>query len=215
MTKHYSTSGRIRINFFIPAHAILGYADGIVNDPTAAERRLRYIDFSQKLHAVLGPTLGSKYRLFEGLTVLTSIGLAGPAVHVDCLAVTTIGVFVISQIDWAGKVDRSIDKDKLQVSTAGAMTELHPCPLRYTAPVVHYLGAILDDVDCPIESIAVSDNETCEFGLDISTSFLKLSELHYFFRVKREHYRRSGARFVDIEVMQERLLIGCMRVLKT
>jgi hypothetical protein len=206
MTKRYC--GRLRSDFFIPTQAILGYPNHFSKEPAVAERRRRYIDFSRKLHAVLTAVFGY-YSLHEELTVLTSAGLAGPGVRVDCVAITHIGVFVISRVDWAGKVDKSLEKDKLRVMSAEGMMDIHPCPLRYTAPAVHFLGALLDDVDCPIESIAVSENEICEFGLGLSTSLLKLSEAHHFFRVRRERYHEKTAPFVDVEVMEERLRTGC------
>jgi hypothetical protein len=208
MTKPCFTCGRVHSDFFIPTQAILGYPNVFAQKPAVAERRRRYIDFSRELHAVL-TTLFGYYFLHEELTVLTSVGLAGPRVRVDCVAITHIGVFVISRVDWAGKVDKSLEKDKLRVLSAEGMMDIHPCPLRCTAPAVHFLGALLDDVDCPIENIAVSENETCEFGLGLSTALLKLSEAHHFFRVRRERYHERAAPFVDVEEMETRLRTGC------
>lgn len=200
--------GRLRSDFFIPTQAILGYPNWFAKKPAVAERRRRYIDFSRELHAVL-TTLFGYYSLHEELTVLTSAGLAGPWVRVDSIAITHIGVFVISRVDWSGKVEKSLEKNKLRIMSAEGMPEFHPCPLQYTAPAVHFLAALLDDLDCPIESIAVSENETCEFGLGLSTSLLKLSELHHFFRVRRERAYGVPSALVNIEEMEERLRTGC------
>jgi hypothetical protein len=144
MTKHCSTCGRIRTDFFFPTEAILSYTSRLASDPTVVTRRQKIIEFSQKLHAVLGPSVGPYYHLHEGLLVLTAAGLDGPGVQVDCVAITHIGVFVVSQVDWTGMVSSSLEKGKLRVTNAEGMTDLHPCPLRYTAPAVHFLGAVLD-----------------------------------------------------------------------
>ncbi|CAN7430106.1 hypothetical protein LJR267_002855 [Paraburkholderia hospita] len=209
MTKRCFTCGRVRSNFFIPTQAILGYPNQFAKKPAVAEHRRRYTDFSRKLHAVLAPLLGERYSLHEELTVLTSAGLAGPSVRADCVALTDIGVFVISHIDWAGKVGKSLEEDKLRVETAPGMTEFYLCPLRYTAPAVHFLGALLDGFDCPIESIAVFESDTCQLETGLSTSLLKLSELHHFIPVRHERADRRSAYLINIREMGERLRTGC------
>jgi hypothetical protein len=206
MTERYC--GRLRSDFFIPTQAILGYSNWLAKKPAVAERRRRYVDFARELHAVL-TTLFGCYSLHEELTVLTSAGLAGPWVRADCVAITHIGVFVISRVNWAGRVTKSLEKDKLRVTNAEGMLEFHPCPLQYTSPAVHFLAVLLDDIGCPIESIAISENETCEFGFGLSTSLLKLSELHHFFRARRERTYGGSSPFVNTEEVEERLRIGC------
>ena len=209
MTKRCIRCLHVRPNVFIPTQAILGYPNRFANKPEVVERRQRYIDFSRKLHAVLAPLFGERYSLHEELTVLTSDGLAGPSIRADCVALTDIGVFVISQIDWAGKVGKSGEEGRLRVETAPGMTETSVSPLRYTAPAVHFLGALLNGFTCPIESVAVFENETCSFEIGLSTSLLKLSELHHFFRVR---YERAIGRLpcvIDIREMGEQLRAGC------
>ena len=193
----------------MPTQAILGYPNRFAKTPAVADHRRKYIDFSQRLHEVLAPLLGERYSLHEELTVLTSDGLAGRIVRADCLAVTDIGVFVISRIEWAGKVTRSLEEDKRFVQSAPQMTEIYPCPLRYTAPTVHLLGALLDGFNCPIENIAVFEDDTCQLGSGLSTAYLKLSELHHFLRVRREQVYLKIAPPIDVDAIDERLRIGC------
>lgn len=209
MTKRCPTCGRMRLDFFMPTQAILGYPNRFAKKPAVADHRRKYIDFSRRLHEVLAPLLGERYSLHEELTVLTSDGLAGHSVRADCLAVTDIGVFVVSRIEWAGKVTQSLEEDKLYVQSAPGMTGIYPCPLRYTAPAVHFLGALLDGFNCPIENIAVFEDDTCEFGTGLPTSYLKLGELHHFFRVRREQVYRKIAPRINVDAIDERLRIGC------
>lgn len=209
MTKRCVTCLQVRSNVFIPTQAILGYPNRFANKPEVAKRRQGYIDFSRKLHAVLAPLFGERYSLHEELTVLTLDGLAGPRIRADCVALTDIGVFVISQIDWAGKVGKSGEEGQLRVETAPGVTENSVCPLRYTAPAVHFLGAVLDGFNCSIESIAVFENETCKFDVGLSTSLLRLSELHHFFRARQERAFGRSAYVIDVREMGERLRAGC------
>ena len=209
MPKRCVTCSRVLSNVFIPTQAILGYPNWFAKKPEVAERRQRYIDFSRKLHAVLAPLFGERYSLHEELTVLTSDGLAGPSIRADCVALTEIGVFVISQIDWAGNVGKCIGEDKLRVETAPGMTAISPSPLRYTAPAVHFLGALLDGFNCSVESIAVFENETCKLEMGLSTSLLKLSELNHFFRVRHKHAYGRSIYVIDVREMGERLRAGC------
>ncbi len=209
MTKRCPTCGRMRLDFFVPSQAILGYPNRLAKKSAVVDHRLKYIDFSRRLHEVLAPLLGERYSLHEELTVLTSEGLAGRSIRADCLAVTDIGIFVISRIEWEGKVMQSLEEDKLYVRSAQGMTEIYPCPLRYTAPAVHFLGGLLDGFNCPIENIAVFVGDTCEFGTALPTSYLKLSELHHFFRVRRENVYRKLAPRIDVDAIDERLRIGC------
>ncbi|TCG03481.1 hypothetical protein BZM27_48125 [Paraburkholderia steynii] len=181
MTERCGSCGRKHADAFVATQAVLGYPNQDAKEPAVAERRQRYIDFSRKLHAVLAPLLGERYSLHEELTVLTSQGFAGPVVRADCVALTSIGVFVISQVDWAVKeVSLCSEKNSLRVLTAPKTYEIYPSPLRYTAPAVHFLSALLHEFEVPVDTVAVFNNEMCDFWEGLPTSLLKVSELHHF-----------------------------------
>ncbi|SEK02369.1 hypothetical protein [Paraburkholderia diazotrophica] len=198
---------------FLATQATLGYSNHVANEPAVAERRGRYVAFSRQLHAVLAPLLEESYSLYEELTVLTSRGFAGPVIRADCVAVTNMGVFVISQVDWAvSEVSLCPEKNSLRVLTAPKTYEIYPNPLRYTAPAVHFLSAFLHEFEVPVDTLAVLNNETCDIREGVPTSFLKASELHHFFRLRRELASSMRLGFMDFREMGVRLRTGCRQV---
>jgi hypothetical protein len=199
---------------FIPVQAILGYPNRFAKEPAVAKHRQKFVDFSRKLHAVLAPVLGECYSLHEELTVLTLSGFAGPTVRADCVVLTDFGVFVIRHVQWSGRVSRGLDADSLHVVTDEGKRETYPCPLTYAAPAVHFLSALLAEFRCPIETVAIIDNEMSEVGWGLSTSLLKLSEFHHFLRVRRER-THERYQYFDVCAMGERLRTGCRLVTGT
>lgn len=194
---------------FIPSHAFLGYPPRFRRSPAISRRRNKFIELTVVLHDALSSVVGQNFFFHEELIVLTSDGFDGRTVRADCVAITDFCVFVITSVNWKGEISTSLEKNKVRVlEKPGAEIKIEACPLQYTVPAVHFLDAVLEGFGCPIESIAVSENEACEFGLGLSTSLLKPSELPYFFRTRRESARCRQS-WPDIWRMSERLNDVC------
>lgn len=208
MTYRFHAYAHKQAYVFIPTQAILGYPNRYAKEPAVAEHRCRFLDFSRKLHGVLAPLLGESYFLHEELTVLTSSGFEGRTIRADCVVLTNFGVFVITRVQWSGRVSVGMDPDNLRVEPEPGKTETHPCPLTYTAPAVHFLSALLSQFRRPIEPIAIIEHEESELGPGVPTSLLRLGDLHHFLRVRRE---LDCDRFnhLDLRAMSERLRTGC------
>jgi hypothetical protein len=214
MTERFRACVHHPARVFMPVQAILGYPNRYAKEPTVAEHRQKFVDFSRKLHAVLAPLLGECYSLHEELTVFTLSGFAGPMIRADCVVLTDLGVLVTTHVQWSGHVSRGLDADRLHVVTETGISETHPCPLTYAAPAVHFLSLLLAEFRCSIEAIAIIDNEMSEVGFGVPTSLLKLSEVHHFLRVRRERARQRYQYF-DLRAMGERLRAGCRLVTGT
>lgn len=195
-------------NHFIPTQALLGYPKGYEQEAALRERRREYAVFSRKLHAVLTPVLAGHYALHEELLVLTTRGLSGPMARIDAVAVTTFGVFVISRFHATGKVSIGQKANELRISGELGTSETVHCPLWQSAPAVHFLGALLSELQCPIETIAIADNDACEFAFGLSTALLKLEELHHFLRQRHERAAMKS-RFFNVRDISARLITAC------
>jgi hypothetical protein len=211
MTDRFYACAHKHAHDFIRTQAILGYPNRYAKEPALAERRRGFVDFSRKLHGALAPLLGECCSLHEELTLLTSSGFAGRTIRADCVVLTNFGVFVITRVQWSGRVSVGADMDNLRVETEPGKTEAHPCPLTYAAPTVHVLSALLAQFRRPIEAVAIVDHEMSELGRGVPTSLLKLGDLHHFLRVKRED---ACDKFyhLDLRAMGERLRTGCRLV---
>ncbi|MFM0629617.1 hypothetical protein [Paraburkholderia xenovorans] len=214
MTRRFRPCVHNSARVFMPVQAILGYPNRYAKEPAVAIHRQKFVDFSRKLHAVLAPLLGQCYSLHEELTVLTLSGFAGPTIRADCVVLTDFGVFVIRHVQWSGHVSQGLDADSLHVVTEEGKRETYPSPLTYAAPAVHFLSALLAEFRCPVEIIAIIDNEMSEIGFSLSTSLLKLSEFHHFLRVRRER-TRERYQYFDVRAMGERLRTGCRLMTST
>ncbi|MFL9865266.1 hypothetical protein PQR67_13910 [Paraburkholderia fungorum] len=196
---------------FIPTQATIGYPNRFKKLRVVTQRRRKFLEFSQKLHSILVPLSGEHYAIYEEFTVLTIDGFAGRTITADCVVLTSFGVFIVRDVPCSGRVRRGSDANTVRIETATGESKIYACPVAQSAPAVHFLSALLADFRCPIETIAIIDDELCDLGFGVSTSMLKLSELHHFFRVRRER-AWDGNQSFDIHAIGERLRIGCRLV---
>ncbi|MFL9858124.1 hypothetical protein PQR72_20695 [Paraburkholderia madseniana] len=211
MTEKLPASAHNPAYIFIPTQATLGYPNRFKKLRAVTQRRRKFLEFSQKLHSILVPLSGERYAIYEELTVLTIDGFAGRTITADCVVLTSFGVFIVRDVPCSGRVRRGSDANTVRIETTTGESEIYACPVADSAPAVHFLSALLADFRCPIETIAIIDDELCDLGFGVSTSMLKLSELHHFFRVRRER-AWTGNQSFDIHAIGERLRIGCRLV---
>ncbi|KXV02631.1 hypothetical protein CR51_19915 [Caballeronia megalochromosomata] len=209
MAKQTGASAKEQITPFFPTQAYLGYPKDYEKEPALKKRRREYADFSRKLRAILAPLLVNRYALHEDMLVLTSKGFSGQGVDVDCVAVTRFGVFVITHIPVAGIISSSQKANEMVVLSESGAAHTFPCPLWRAAPAVHFLSALLSDLQCPVQAIAIATHDACAIELGVPTAIFKLHELSQFLRQSYDRYSAVNWSFFDVNEINARLRKGC------
>jgi hypothetical protein len=161
------------------------------------------------LRAILAPLLVNRYALHEDMLVLTSEGFSGQGVDVDCVAVTRFGVFVITHVPVVGIISSSQTANEMIVLSESGAAHTFPCPLWRAAPAVHFLSALLSDLQCPVQAIAIATHEACAIELGVPTAIFKLHELSQFLRQSYDRYSAVNWSFFDVNEINARLRKGC------
>ena len=209
MARRSRSRARQQVTPFFPTQAFLGYPKDYEQDPLLKERRREYAIFARKLHAILRPLLGDRYALHEDMLVLTDKGFAGQGIEVDCVAVTPFGVFVISHFRATGEVRWGTKANEVTILGKSGTAATAPCPLRRAAPAVHFLSALLSDLQCPVQAIAIVTNDACKLELGLPTTMLKLDELHHFLRQSYARFIAVDWHFLNVRDISARLRDGC------
>ncbi|WP_250465429.1 MULTISPECIES: hypothetical protein [unclassified Caballeronia] len=208
MSRRSRSHAQTQPTAFFPTQAYLGYPEGYQQEPSLRQRRREYADFSRKLRAVFAPLLLNRYALLEHMMVQTSLGFSGGAAGADCVAVTRFGVFVITHIRSVGTLSLTTKANELLV-TESATEHAIRCPLWQAAPVVHFLSALLADIKCPVEAIAITTEDACKIDFDLPPSIMKLHELDQFLRQRYAPFVGVQWSFFDVNQISARIRQGC------
>ncbi|WP_277187177.1 hypothetical protein [Caballeronia sp. BR00000012568055] len=198
----------MQLTAFFPTQAYLGYPKSYQEEPSLRQRRREYAEFSRKLRAVFAPLLLNQYALHEHMMVQTSLGFSGGAAGADCIAVTRFGVFVITRIRSMGALSLTTKANELLVTESDTAHVIR-CPLWQAAPVVHFLSALLSDLKCPVEAIAITTDDACKIDFDLPPSIMKLHELDQFLRQRYAPFVGVQWSFFDVNQISARIRQGC------
>ncbi|MFM0138650.1 NERD domain-containing protein [Caballeronia grimmiae] len=193
---------------FIPTRAVLGHPKGNPRDTKLEEGQRRIEAFTRKLGDVMSSLAAGHAHIVQQLTVLTSQGITGLVAQADFVVVTGIGVFVISRMECDGFVSRGEDQHSLVVQDATGDIRRYRSPLRCTMAVVGFLRALFADFPCPIEALAVFDDERCTLARGLPTSIVTTEELEHFFRIRRDAAYCKGWN-LERSKMTDLLLSAC------
>ncbi|WP_250499823.1 nuclease-related domain-containing protein [Caballeronia sp. GAWG1-5s-s] len=138
-------------------------------------------------------------------------GTKNPTTHVDCLAITPFGVFVVNHFHWTGLVKPGTNEDELAVVDDRGDVTIQTSPLRRAKPAVRHLRLVLSQHDCPVESIAVFGGRGCSLHPTVPESVLVLSDLHYFVRTRLNRFRAMHRRYLDADNLASRIDWSCSR----
>jgi len=209
MARRSRSRARQHVNPFFPTHAFMGYPNGHEQEPLVMHRRRDYAIFARKLDAILRPLLAERYALHEELTVLTEQGCTGRMSRVDCVLVTSFGVFVILGFHATGKVSWSTKANKIAIAHEPEFLETVDSPLWRATPAVHFLSALLADLQCPVEAIAIASNGACNLELGLPTAMLKRDELHHFLRQRYAQFIAVHRGVFNVGDISARIRAGC------
>lgn len=209
MTRRSRSRARRHVEPFFPTHAYLGHPKGHEQKPMLMFRRREYAILARKLDAILKPLLADRYALYEEMIVLTEEGRAGQTSRVDCVVVTSFGVFVILQFHATGVVSRSTKANKISIAHEPPFLETVHSPLWQATPAVHFLSALLSDLQCPVEAIAIAYNRACNLALGLPTSMLKFDELHHFLRQRHADFIAVHRGAFNVGDISARIRAGC------
>lgn len=155
-------------------------------------RRLR-----RRIAPIFDRVCESQVRFREELTLEHAPGTANATTLVQCLAVTSFGVFVVNYYDWRGEVRPGTNEDELLVIDDLGGVTVNTSPLRRAKPAVRHLRSVLSQHDCPVESIAIFAEADCRLHPTAPDGVLALSDLHYFLRTRLINFRATHARYLD------------------
>ena len=209
MARRSRSRARQHVKPFFPTHAFLGYPKAHEQEPLVMHRRRDYAIFARKLDAILGPLLADRYALHEAMIVLTEEGFTGQMSRVDCVVVTSFGVFVILRFHATGQVSWSTKANKIAIAHEPEFLETVDSPLWRAAPAVHFLSALLADLQCPVEAIAIASYGACNFELGLPTTMLKLNELQHFLRQRYAHFIAAHQGVFNVGDISARIRAGC------
>jgi hypothetical protein len=111
---------------------------------------------------------------------------------VDCVAVTRFGVFVITHLKLTGTVRLAPKANEVIIPSESGTPRTLPCPLWRAAPAVHFLSALLSDLQCPVQAVAIATDDARTIELGLPTSIFKLHELSHFFATELRSLHCGG-----------------------
>ena len=197
---------------FFPTQAYLGYPnDDEEKELSLLERRRQYAVFARKLNTIFRSLLDDNYALHENLTVLTRKGFNGRKVEVDCVAVTSFGVFVVSHLQATGYVNWGKTANEIVAISESGVSRTVPCPILQAAPAVQFLKALFARRQCPVIPIAVVTHNACDVDLSLSRAILKVDELPYFLRQSFARFSVEDGNSLSVRDVSAWLRNGCQK----
>lgn len=161
-----------------------------------------------ELRRVLTWLCGDDFHLHAGAVLIEHApGTPFPTAEIDHMLVTPFGLFVIETKNWRGRIVHGMGYDDLEVVRADGTRETRRSPLAQNRTKVAFLNEKLPRV-WRIEGVGVFASPDCSLDSGLSPSLLHVTELAYFFRMRRHEYLRSGQKPVNIKTAWDAIMLN-------
>lgn len=138
------------------------------------------------------------YVLRERVILIHAPGTRFPTTMLDTLIVSPIGVFVVTAVQFRGRVTPGPDVETLSVIDGKGEAMVHTSPLRGQVAAARCLRSLLLPHACPVISLAIAATGPCVLHPLLPKSILEADELYHYLRRHTIRFFSSRQQHVSV-----------------